>query len=153
MISNNKYLTQGEMESNAKEIYIYLSDKGWTINAISGLLGNMQRESTINPGLWQSLKEGNYSGGYGLVQWTPATKYTNWAKANGYDIGDGTVPSAFNCNAAIAAVGVLQSPATINIGDVKVGKSGFINGNGNPRLVTFSRKYSLFFTTPLIICL
>ena len=63
------------------------------------------------------------------------------------------VPSAFNCNAAIAAVGVLQSPATINIGDVKVGKSGFINGNGNPRLVTFSRKYSLFFTTPLIICL
>lgn len=91
MISNNKYLTQGEMESNAKEIYTYLSDKGWTINAISGLLGNMQRESTINPGLWQSLKEGNYSGGYGLVQWTPATKYTNWAKANGYDIGDGTV--------------------------------------------------------------
>lgn len=90
MISNNKYLTQGEMESNAKEIYTYLSDKGWTINAISGLLGNMQRESTINPGLWQSLKEGNYSGGYGLVQWTPATKYTNWAKANGYDIGDGT---------------------------------------------------------------
>lgn len=66
MISNNKYLTQGEMESNAKEIYTYLSDKGWTINAISGLLGNMQRESTINPGLWQSLKEGNYSGGYGL---------------------------------------------------------------------------------------
>ena len=33
MISNNKYLTQGEMESNAKEIYTYLSDKGWTINA------------------------------------------------------------------------------------------------------------------------
>ena len=86
MISNNKYLSQGEMESNAKEIYTYLSDKGWTLNAISGLLGNMQRESTINPGLWQSLKEGNYSGGYGLVQWTPATKYTNWAKANGYDI-------------------------------------------------------------------
>ena len=52
MISNNKYLTQGEMESNAKEIYTYLSDKGWTINAISGMLGNMQRESTINPGLW-----------------------------------------------------------------------------------------------------
>ena len=24
------------------------------------------------------------------MQWTPATKYTNWAKANGYDIGDGT---------------------------------------------------------------
>ena len=88
MISNNKYLTQGEMESNAKEIYTYLSDKGWTINAISGLLGNMQRESTINPGLWQSLKEGNYSGGYGLVQWTPATNYTDWARSNGYDISD-----------------------------------------------------------------
>lgn len=90
MISGNKYLSQEEMENNAKEIYTYFKDKGWTLNAIAGVLGNMQQESTINPGLWQSLKEYNYSGGFGLVQWTPATKYTNWAVANGYAIGDGT---------------------------------------------------------------
>lgn len=78
------------MQCNAKEIYSYLNEKGWTINAIAGLLGNIQQESTINPGLWQSLKEGNYSGGFGLVQWTPATKYTDWAKSNGYEITDGT---------------------------------------------------------------
>lgn len=47
MISNNKYLTQGEMESNAKEIYTYLSDKGWTINAISGLRGKGRGTKTI----------------------------------------------------------------------------------------------------------
>ena len=90
MISGNKYLSQEEMENNAKEIYTYFKDKGWTLNAIAGVLGNMQQESTINPGLWQSLKEYNYSGGFGLVQWTPATKYTNWAVANGYAIDDGT---------------------------------------------------------------
>lgn len=58
------------------------------MNAISGLLGNMEKESNINPGIWQSLNAGNYSGGFGLVQWTPATNYTNWASANGYGITD-----------------------------------------------------------------
>lgn len=70
MISNNKYLTQGEMESNAKEIYTYLSDKGWTINAISGLLGNMQRESTtIREGMdWCSgLRQPNIQTGRRLM--------------------------------------------------------------------------------------
>jgi hypothetical protein len=43
----------------------------------------MQTESTINPGIWQSLNSGNMSGGFGLVQWTPATKYIDWANANG----------------------------------------------------------------------
>ena len=56
MISSNKYLTQKEMQENVNEIYTYLNGKGWTTNAIAGLLGNMQRESTINPGLWQSFK-------------------------------------------------------------------------------------------------
>lgn len=70
-------LTQSQMELNATYIYNYLSAKGWTKNAIAGLLGNMEHESSINPGRW----EGNnvLSGpGYGLVQWTPYTNYTNW---------------------------------------------------------------------------
>lgn len=83
----NRSLTQEEMEGNAKEIYTYLSAKGWTNNAIAGLLGNMQTESGCNPGIWQGLEE-DYTRGFGLVQWTPATNYTDWATANGYDITD-----------------------------------------------------------------
>lgn len=86
-ISNN-YLSESQMQGNALEVWKYFSGKGWTPNAIGGILGNMEKESNINPGLWQSLKEGNYSGGFGLVQWTPATNYTDWAKSNGYDITD-----------------------------------------------------------------
>ena len=86
-ISNN-YLTEAQLQGNALEVWKYFSGKGWTLNAIGGILGNMEKESNINPGLWQSLKYGNYSGGYGLVQWTPATNYTDWAKSNGYDITD-----------------------------------------------------------------
>ena len=66
----NRYLTQSEMEGNAWEVYSFFAGRGWTRNAIAGILGNMQTESNINPGLWQSLKEHNYSGGFGLVQWT-----------------------------------------------------------------------------------
>ena len=86
-ISNN-YLTESQMQGNALEVYNFFSARGWTLNAIAGMLGNMERESNINPGLWQSLNYGNYSGGYGLVQWTPATNYTDWASANGYSITD-----------------------------------------------------------------
>lgn len=84
----NKYLTEAQMQGNALEVYKYLSARKWTLNAIGGILGNMEKESNINPGLWQSLNEGNYSGGFGLVQWTPATNYTNWASENGYSITD-----------------------------------------------------------------
>lgn len=86
-VSNN-YLTESQMQGNALEVYNFFSGRGWTLNAIAGMLGNMERESNINPGLWQSLDYGNYSGGYGLVQWTPATNYTEWASSRGYSITD-----------------------------------------------------------------
>lgn len=77
-VSGNRYLSRIEMETNAWYIWNYLGSRGWSINAVAGMLGNMQTESTINPGIWENLDEGNTSGGYGLVQWTPATKYINW---------------------------------------------------------------------------
>lgn len=89
-IKGNRYLSTSEMQNNAKIVYSYLTNKGWTKNAICGMLGNMQSESTINPAIWQSLIVGSGGGGgYGLVQWTPYTNYTDWADANGYDWGDG----------------------------------------------------------------
>lgn len=77
-ISGNRYLSRAEMENNAREVYNHFSALGWSLNAISALLGNMESESNINPGIWESLTV-DYSRGYGLTQWTPATKYTDWA--------------------------------------------------------------------------
>lgn len=79
-ISANRYLSTTEMQNNAQIVYNRLK-YGWTKNAICALLANMQCESNINPGIWESLKSGNLSGGFGLVQWTPATKYRNWHDA------------------------------------------------------------------------
>lgn len=78
----NYYISQADMEDNALEITSYGYSQGWTKNAISAILGNMQAESGINPGIWESLTP--YSGGYGLTQWTPYTKYSDWATQAGY---------------------------------------------------------------------
>ena len=79
-------LTQSQMEVNATYIYSYLKHEGWTENAIAALLGNMEAESSINPGRWQSDRVGGETSGHGysLVQWTPYTKYTNWCSEKGY---------------------------------------------------------------------
>lgn len=82
---SNTALTVNEMTVNAQYILDYLVGQGWTKNAVCGMLGNMQIESTINPGRWQvgyPAQLGS-AGGFGLVQWTPSTKYTDWATANG----------------------------------------------------------------------
>lgn len=86
-ISGNYYLSEGEMQNNALIIMSYLLAKGWTLNAVAGMLGNMETESTINPEIWESLTP--YDGGYGLVQWTPYNKYTDWADGQGYSWSDG----------------------------------------------------------------
>lgn len=88
VVTSNNYLTMTEMTENANYILSFLLDQGWTKHAICGMLGNMQTESTINPGLWQNRDEGNTNLGFGLVQWTPATKYINWANSAGYVIED-----------------------------------------------------------------
>lgn len=79
-------LTQSQMEVNALYIYSYLKHEGWKENSIAALLGNMQAESTINPGRWQSDRVGGDASGhgYGMVQWTPYTKYTEWCSSKGY---------------------------------------------------------------------
>ena len=64
---------------NAKEIYNFFKSRGWTVNAICGLLGNMHWESD---GLQPDINEMG-GGGYGLVQWTPGTKLKSWAEQRG----------------------------------------------------------------------
>lgn len=79
--SESESLTIDQMKVNAKYIYSYFVRYNWTLNAIAGMLGNMQVESTLNPGRWQSDNVGNTSGGYGLVQWTPATNLFNFCES------------------------------------------------------------------------
>jgi hypothetical protein len=76
------------MKNNAKCFYGYMNVKyGWTLNAVCGMLGNIQSESTINPNRWQGdteYAEPVSSMGFGLVQWTPWTNIVNWLKEKNY---------------------------------------------------------------------
>ena len=78
-----------ENTNNAKICVNMLRQLGWTDNALAAFLGNLDAESTINPGLTES----GGGGGYGLVQWTPKSNLTDVLKViypEGYTIYDGT---------------------------------------------------------------
>lgn len=76
--------TSQEAYGNAICIYTVLSALGWTLNAVAGILGNIEYESGYNPWRWQNdiLVSQNDAAalaslehGYGLFQFTPANKY------------------------------------------------------------------------------
>lgn len=77
-VSSNAYLGTSDQQNNAICCWNWFGTNGWTLNAVAAMLGNMQTESTINPGIWESLTV-DTSRGFGLVQWTPATKIIEWA--------------------------------------------------------------------------
>lgn len=93
-----EYTTDQQKEQNAQYIYQKLITTtwnqgisgtipmtAWTLNAIAGLLGNMEAESQINPGLYAGrIMSPNRA--FGLVQWWPGSKYINWA--NGIPVAD-----------------------------------------------------------------
>ena len=47
--NSSNTLTMEQMKVNAIYIWNYLREQGWTLNAVAGMLGNMQSESAINP--------------------------------------------------------------------------------------------------------
>lgn len=77
-VSNYYTATQ---TANATYIYNYFINQGWTSQATAGMLGNMVAESGLKPDQWEI----GGGGGYGLVQWTPATAMQNWCNSNGYN--------------------------------------------------------------------
>lgn len=102
---NSYNISSEEMRINAQYIWQYLRARGWSINAVAALLGNLQQESKMSPCIWEGTISGstinsdgtqslnmdaintyyrnkNRYPGYGLVQWTPYSKYTNWCKEN-----------------------------------------------------------------------
>lgn len=85
--TSNTYLNDSQKATNAQCILNYLRSRGWSKNAICGMLGNFEKESTINPGLWQNREPNNLDNAFGLPQWRPSRTYVNWANQNGYTIG------------------------------------------------------------------
>ena len=55
----------------------FLNSRGYTLEAQSGIIGNMIHESALNPWQWEyGFTPGIYcQGGYGLFQFTPAEDY------------------------------------------------------------------------------
>lgn len=75
--SSNTVLKQSDRLTNARYIYKFLKDNGWSSNAIFAILGNMEAESYMSPGSWQ--EENNENLGYGLPHWSPVKdKYFKW---------------------------------------------------------------------------
>lgn len=83
--STNRALTTSEMQNNAKCFYGYMNKvHGWSLNACAGVLGNCQVESSINP----NRHEIGGGSGFGLVQWTPGSKCTNYLNSRGASLSD-----------------------------------------------------------------
>ena len=87
-VGTDVYLTQSQMENNAKLFKQYFQSKGVTLESICGMLGNIEQESGLNPGVKQNTST---SSGWGLIQWTPSTVLTDWCNTYGYTWYDGDV--------------------------------------------------------------
>ena len=135
---------------------------------IAAVCGNFWRESTVNPGIWESLTVG--APGYGLGQWTDVlpsltrrTQMFNWLSANGYpqDSGIGQlnyliyegywIPASIQTSAYSSLSAYLGSSST-NLSDLVYEWMYHWEGINDPqvqvRLDAASRYLSLFQNDP-----
>jgi murein DD-endopeptidase MepM/ murein hydrolase activator NlpD len=80
--TSDKWLTESQSLNNAQLVAEHFG-ASWHPNSICALCGNMRHESSLNPNIWEYGYGHSLSRGYGLVQWTPASKYINWANGQG----------------------------------------------------------------------
>ena len=101
LCTKNSYgITREEMKPNVQYIWQYFGSRGWTLNAVAALVGNMEQESKMSPCVWENVytdcetidangkhtltdKGKTFKHGYGLTQWTPATKFFTWCNNGG----------------------------------------------------------------------
>lgn len=81
-----KWLSESESLKNAQKVvdYLYTDSKDWSKESISALIGNMRHESSINPNMYEYGYSWGADRGFGLVQWTPRSKFWNWGSSRGY---------------------------------------------------------------------
>ena len=77
-----KWLSESESLNNAQMVANHFKGTDWTRESISAMCGNMRHESSINPDMYEFGYAWESDRGYGLVQWTPRSKYWDWAVAN-----------------------------------------------------------------------
>lgn len=77
-----RWLSEEESLHNAQLVANYFGGR-WSPQAISAMCGNMRVESSINPDMYEYGYTWEEDRGYGLVQWTPRSKYWDWALSRG----------------------------------------------------------------------
>lgn len=75
------WLTESQSMQNAQLVANHFKGTDWTKESIAALVGNMRHESTINPNMYEYGYDWSADRGFGLVQWTPRSKYWDWATA------------------------------------------------------------------------
>ena len=80
-----QWLTESESLNNAMMVANHLHQTGWHAKSIAAVCGNMRHESSINPQMYEYGYDWSADRGYGLVQWTPRSKYWDWAMARAMD--------------------------------------------------------------------
>ena len=77
------WLSESQSLENAQLVANHFKGTDWTKESIAALCGNMRHESSINPNMYEYGYDWSANRGYGLVQWTPRSKYWDWAVARG----------------------------------------------------------------------
>lgn len=77
------WLSEAQSLENAQLIANHFKGSDWTKESISALVGNMRHESSVNPNMYEFGYDWSADRGFGLVQWTPRSKYWDWAVARG----------------------------------------------------------------------
>lgn len=84
-----EWLTLEQSLHNAQIIVNYFVGSDWTRESLCAMLGNMRVESSVNPNMYEYGYAWEDDRGFGLVQWTPRSKYWDWAVARGLDARSG----------------------------------------------------------------
>ena len=123
--------TSEAVKGNAQEVYTQLKGAGWTDNAAFAVIGNLCHESCgINPAQWEGGRGYSWDFGFGVAQWTPATKVSNYigSQAQGV-VDDGTA----QINLLLSDAGQYTT-AFLN----PDGTSNYYNLSGLPYLTTLA---------------
>lgn len=83
------WLSEAQSLENAQLIANHFKGSDWTKESISALVGNMRHESSVNPNMYEFGYDWSADRGFGLVQWTPRSKYWDWAVARGLSPREG----------------------------------------------------------------
>jgi len=80
-----KLLTETQSLNNAQLVVNHFAGTDWSRESLSAMIGNMRHESTVNPNMYELGYAWGDNRGFGLVQWTPRSKYWDWAVRQGLE--------------------------------------------------------------------